>query len=224
MTRAARVFAVCRNLFFPRRCPFCDAVLGFSGPCADCEARLRPVRRSPGAPVPRLGHEARHVDFVYAPYFYEGIVRNTILRMKFYERPDLAVPLAETLAGTLRASNEPPFDLLVPVPASGAERRRRGYDVPLRLARTLGGEVGLPVVRALRKTRGTSPQARLSGKARRANLRGAFAARDEAPIAGKRILIVDDVYTTGTTLDECAKALKAAGAAFCAGVCVAAVR
>ncbi len=225
MMRAARVLALCQEVLFPRRCPFCDEVLGFSGPCAACAEGLRPTQRVPGAPVPLLGREARYVDCVYAPYFYEGIARNAILRMKFYDRPELAAPLAADVAEALRAADAlPPFDLLVSVPAVEAERRGRGYDVPKRLAHALGGALELPVARALRKTRETPRQAQLSGKARRSNLRGAFAARPEVPLSGKRVLLVDDVYTTGATLDECAKELKAAGAVLCAGACVAAVR
>lgn len=225
MNGPARVSAWCAKLLLPTRCPFCDAVLGFAGPCAACAKALRAVRCTPGQPVPALQHEARWTDAVYAPYFYEAAVRRAILRMKFSGRPDLARPLADAMAEALRAAGIPLSDAaVVPVPSGRRELRRRGYDVPLHLARVLGGELRLPVWQALCKTRETVPQAQLSGAARRQNLRGAFAVRPPRSVAGRRILLVDDIYTTGATLDACAKALKEAGAASCIGLCIAAVR
>lgn len=214
------------ELLFPARCPFCDAVLGFSGPCAACADALRAVCRAPDQPVPAQGHEMQFMDAVYAPYFYESIVQNAILRMKFHGRPDLARPLARRMAEALRAAALCVHAewRIVPVPSGRAELRRRGYDVPLNLARLLGRELHVPVVQALCKTRETTPQATLSGAERRRNLHGVFAVRETALAAGRKILLVDDVYTTGTTLNECAGALKAAGAASCIGVCIAAVR
>lgn len=228
-SRFARLPALGMELLFPARCPFCDAVPGFSGPCADCAKKLDAVRRARGTPVPAEGHEMRWMDAVYAPYFYESIVQNTILRMKFHGRPDLARPLAGMMAGALRdAGLSLHAACIVPVPSGRGELRRRGYDVPLNLARLLGRELHLPVVQALYKIHETTPQAGLSGEERRRNLHGVFAVREETagkgPVAGRHILLVDDVYTTGTTLDTCAGALKAAGAASCSGICIAAVR
>ena len=229
MSRLVRLPELCLELLFPARCPFCDAVLGFSGPCTDCAEKLDTVRRTPGTPVPAQGHEMRSMDAVYAPYFYESIVQKAILRMKFYGRPDLARPLAGMMAGTLRvAGSSLRAEMIVPVPSGHGELHRRGYDVPLNLAWLLGKELSVPVAQALCKTRETTPQAGLSGEERRRNLHGVFAVRGEGsrgvPLAGRHILLVDDVYTTGTTLDECAWALKAAGAASCIGICIAAVR
>ena len=224
-SRLARLPALGMELLFPARCPFCDAVLGFSGPCEACAEILRPLCRAAGTPVPAEGHEMRWMDAVYAPYFYESIVQNAILRMKFHGRPDLARPLAGRMAETLReAGPSLRAEMIVPVPSGRGELRRRGYDVPLNLARLLGKALHLPVREALYKTRETTPQAGLSGEERRRNLHGAFAVRGDAAVAGRRILLVDDVYTTGTTLDECAGALKAAGTALCTGICIAAVR
>ena len=218
--RLARLPEFCMELLFPARCPFCDAVLGFSGPCADCAQTLRTAARMPGTPVPAEGHETQWIDAVYAPYLYDSIVQSAILRMKFHGRPDLARPLAERMAETLRAAGPSlRAEILGPVPSGHKELRGRGYDVPLNLARLLGKELRLPVVQALCKTRETTRQATLSGEERRRNLNGVFAVREAAPAAlgaaaggssaaGRHILLVDDVYTTGTTLNACAGALK----------------
>ena len=211
MKKSKRLFELCGDILFPRRCPFCDAVLGFSGPCAVCGPALACIRRPLRQPVPKQGHALEHLDAAYAPYFYEPPVRDAVLRLKFENRTDLARPLALLQAEALKAAGcLGDVDALVPVPSGRGERRSRGYDVPLMLA--------------LCKIRETPRQMALSGGERRKNLKNAFSARPDALLEGKRILLVDDVLTTGSTLNECAKALRAAGAAECRGVCAAATR
>ena len=225
MKKSKRLFELCGDILFPRRCPFCDAVLGFSGPCAVCGPALACIRRPLRQPVPKQGHALEHLDAAYAPYFYEPPVRDAVLRLKFENRTDLARPLALLQAEALKAAGcLGDVDALVPVPSGRGERRSRGYDVPLMLARALGRELGLPVMQALCKIRETPRQMALSGGERRKNLKHAFSARPDALLEGKRILLVDDVLTTGSTLNECAKALRAAGAAECRGVCATATR
>lgn len=220
-----RLGQLCIDAVFPRRCPFCDTVLGFGGPCTACEAALRPLRRTPAAPATQNRRRRRLLSAVYAPYVYKPPVRDAILRLKFAGRTDLARPLAAQQAEFLRdAGRAEKIDALVPVPSGKRERRGRGYDVPLLLARAIGRELGIPVLPALEKLRETPRQATLPGNARRSNLRGAFAVRANVCVAGLRLAVVDDVCTTGSTLRECAKALRAAGAVECIGVCIAVTR
>lgn len=221
LLRRAAAFAL--DVLLPRRCPFCGGVIGFSGPCARCEAALPGLRRPAGQPVPPQGRALACLARVDAPYFYEGAVRSAILRMKFSEQPELAHELARQQAEALRQA-PCRFDALVPVPSAKRERRRRSYDVPRLLANALRLQTGLPVLYALEKPRETVQQALLSGEARRRNLRGAFTVRPGVCVKGLRLLIVDDVVTTGSTLNECARALQNAGADCCCAVCVAAVR
>lgn len=95
------------------------------------------------------------------------------------------------------------------MPLHGRRKRARGYDQAGLLARAVAAELGVPLVAVLRRTRGTAPQARLDAERRRANVVGAFAAER----VGGGVLLVDDVTTTGSTLDAAARALLAAGAA-----------
>ena len=141
MKKSKRLFELCGDILFPRRCPFCDAVLGFSGPCAVCGPALACIRRPLRQPVPKQGHALEHLDAAYAPYFYEPPVRDAVLRLKFENRTDLARPLALLQAEALKAAGRlGDVDALVPVPSGRGERRSRGYDVPLMLARALGRE------------------------------------------------------------------------------------
>lgn len=139
---------------------------------------------------------------------YEGTVRLAIERLKYDRVTDLAPALGAYLAeGTQKL---PPADLLVPVPLHPARVRERGFSQTLLLAQAAGEQSGLPVdSRSLVRTRHTRSQMGLSREARLVNLRDAFRVRGNA-LEGKRVILVDDVITTGSTLNECARALKRA--------------
>lgn len=185
-------------------------------------AYARPLRQ----PVPKQGHALEHLDAAYAPYFYEPPVRDAVLRLKFENRTDLARPLALLQAEALKAAGcLGDVDALVPVPSGRGERRSRGYDVPVDAGARAGPGAGAACDAGALQNTGNAPgKWLLSGGERRKNLKNAFSARPDALLEGKRILLVDDVLTTGSTLNECAKALRAAGAAECRGVCAAATR
>ena len=104
--------------------------------------------------------------------------------------------------------------VLVPIPLHPARRAWRGYDQALLLARDASERWGIPVVEALARTRDQEPQARLDPDRRRANMRGAFRVARPAAVAGRPVLLVDDVATTGSTLLEAAQALEGAGASW----------
>lgn len=144
---------------------------------------------------------------------YAGGLRTALLAYKERGRQELAGPLAELLADAVRALASLPSPLpadscLVPVPSSRRARRQRGGDHVLRLARGAGRSCGLPVVAALRLTRGVADSAGLTREQRAANLSGALVA---APGGGRAAVLVDDIVTTGATLREAARALGAAG-------------
>jgi ComF family protein len=137
-----------------------------------------------------------------------------IHRFKYREESGLAAPLGDLLAG----GDYPGFRIgdatvVVPVPLHRQRLRERGFNQSLLLARVVGRRHGIPVAaRALRRTAATPPQVTLGRKERERNVRGAFTAGDAAHLPGERALLVDDVYTTGSTLKECARVLVDAGA------------
>ncbi len=103
-------------------------------------------------------------------------------------------------------------DAIVPVPLHPRKQRQREFNQAEYLADALGKALGIPVVKGrLRRVKDTSTQTKLSAEARARNMRGAFAVRDGTAFAGKRLVLLDDVFTTGATLDSCAKALRSAG-------------
>jgi ComF family protein len=134
-----------------------------------------------------------------------------VLALKFRARPEAAGPLARGLAEALQRARLP-GDLIVPVPLSARRRRQRGYDQARRIARPVARAVGLPyTASALRRTRHTAPQSGLPPAARRMGPRGAFVARRSA-IAGRCVILIDDVLTSGATAHAASLALRRAGA------------
>ncbi len=215
------------TLLYPPRCLVCRT-LGESGLCAACAAQIAPVAApfcctcghplAPDGPcfncaVRRPAYRPAPAPWAHMTAFCEP--PSTISSIA--TGPQLAVPLGRRLAGFARdnapALNNLQFDALLPVPMHPVRQRLRGYNQSERLARVVGAELGLPLLtRALARTRPTRPQVGLTGDARRGNLLGAFAVRQPEAVAGKTLLLVDDVATTGASLSECAAALKAAGA------------
>lgn len=215
------------DLVFPPFCPLCRARLGagrrdpLCGACWQALERIEePVCRLCGLPltVPGLcgGCRRRPPAFSYARAAarYGDVVREALHAFKFGGRRALAAPLGELLAapGPGALPGEAP-DLLLPVPLHPRRRRERGFNQSLLLARRVGRAWGLPVrPDILLRTAATSPQTDLSAPARRANVRGAFALRRPELVAGRHVILVDDILTTGATVGECARVLREGGA------------
>jgi ComF family protein len=160
-------------------------------------------------------------DWARAGAQYEGVVRDAIHALKFRGKRALARPLAQLIG-----EQWPPLArdvaALVPVPLGRPRERERGFNQAALLAERLAPGLGVAVrPRWLARLRDTQPQSDLGAAERRANVRGAFEARPE--VAGRHVVVVDDVLTTGATVAECARALRAAGAARIGVVAVARV-
>jgi ComF family protein len=224
------------DALFPPRCDVCDAELGTARRTSVCEPCLRamPPLEPPwcdrcGVPVgsasqtdccsPCLHHPPRFSSARAAALYRPGRpglnpptpLAVAIQRLKYARRRTLADALGQLLADRYPFA---PAALLVPVPLHITRLRERGFNQAVLLARRLGVARGLAVQsRALVRTRATQAQPGLGAAARRANLAGAFAVRAGAAVAGREVVLVDDVLTTGATADACAAVLAAAGAA-----------
>lgn len=146
-----------------------------------------------------------------APYLYEGVIAEVIKKLKFNHSLELSEWIGERLSSFYQTLSWD-IDLMVPVPLSKEGRRSRGFNQSEWIAKAFARKVGLEVApNALIKVRHTETQVGLSGEQRRDNLRGAFVA-EPVLVRGKRILLIDDVMTTGSTFNECTIALLEAGA------------
>lgn len=204
------------SLLFPPRCIFCRRLLARddTAVCQRCQDTIvlsgTPPHRAKGA----------FYRCVYSALWYEGPVRKCLHRYKFGGKSSYAAPLARILAHVLPRDQS--FDLITFVPTNPAHVKRRGFHHTGLLARELSALTGLPCAELLRKTRSTQPMHGLHPARRRANILGAIApAVPMEAIAGRRILVVDDLITTGSTLSECARVLLSQGAAGVWGVTLA---
>jgi ComF family protein len=193
------VCAACWHSILPLTPPLCDS-------CGDPLPTWR-IISVPLARCPRCRRARRTVDRARAIGSYDGALRAIVHALKYEGRRSLAKPLAELMkdrgADVLAGS-----DCLVPVPLHPSRRRTRGFDQALDLARHLG----VPIHQALRRVRATPTQTGLPAAKRHRNVRGAFALAPRArSLAGATAVLVDDVSTTGATLEACARVLKEAG-------------
>ena len=150
-------------------------------------------------------------DYARSAAIYEGQLREALHALKFAGRRALAGPLGDLAAEQCVASLPDGIEALIPVPLARERERERGFNQATLLARRIGRRLDVPTrPRWLARIRATRPQSDLSAAERRANVRGAFGASDR--VAGRHVLLVDDILTTGATLDACARALRDAGA------------
>ena len=203
------------DLLFPPKCPFCQKVQDAAGMCPACETSLPWTDEVHGLRTLRGGL------LCAAPLWYEDSVREAIRRFKFHGGVSAAGPLGELIAQAAAERLSGEFDAVTWVPVSAKRLRQRGYDQSLLLTENACKLWGVEPERLLRKIRDNPPQSGLeSAEDRWKNTQGVYEAAGEP--AGKRILLIDDVCSTGSTLVSAAGTLLAAGAAgvVCAAVAI----
>lgn len=195
------------DLLYPPRCVLCGRLLSVPGPiCARCMDTL-----------PEYDGAAPAVRFTSAgcvSFYYQGTLRESFLRFKFSGASHYAGTYGTWMAHTIRDKLDGRFDVLTWAPVSRARRRRRGYDQAELLCRAVGKQLGMQPVCMLRKIKNAPAQSSLEDAARRrANVSGAYVPYRPERCAGQRVLVIDDIVTTGATLGECSRVLRMAGAA-----------
>lgn len=198
------------HAFFPTHCPFCgEAILRTEECCADCMEQLPALRLKQMALKPLPG-----IAGVQGIYRYADGVRYAIAAMKFQSDRETGLLLGDALGRMVKTRyRQEKIDVMIPVPLSKRRRFTRGYNQAEWLAERVMAHTGIPVqTEVLKKIRHTYEQHQQTAKERSANLAGVFQVADSAAVAGKTILLVDDVYTTGWTASFCAQVLREAGA------------
>jgi len=196
------------NLIFPPKCPFCQKVQDSVGICLACEKAL---------PRTKAGEDCWNGTgglCCAAPLWYEDAARDALLRLKFRGAAAAAEPLGELMARCAAEHFSGRFDTVTWVPISRRRARERGYDQSELLARAACRLWDTKPQALLVKTVDNAPQSTMTdAAARRANVLGVYELRRGMAVSGKRILLVDDIHTTGATLEECIRVLRDAGAA-----------
>ncbi len=214
------------RLIYPPKCVFCSAVVENDrfAVCDNCIEDLPHNTRACrvcGMPLDtvfgdllctRCRKRKRAFESAYVPFVYKDKVRSAILRFKFGNRRASAKTFATYMLLKIRELEGQRPDMITFVPMHFIRRGMRGYNQAELLARALGEIMHVPVKPTLRKTKHTMPQSKRGGRERQKAPKGVYALQKDADVAGKKILLLDDVITTGTTLDVCARILKTAGA------------
>ena len=217
------------NLLVPLSCARCLEAIGDESTlalCASCRRALigPSVARCPrcaletppaaGVGCAACGGKRLRYEAAIALGGYRGTLREAVLAAKEWQETPLASALAELLWGEhVEELNAWKADCVTPVPMHWRRRFARGANGPEAMARALARRMGVACRHVLRRTRHTEPQADLSPPRRRQNVRGAFAVKWPRHVAGHRVVLVDDIMTTGATVAEAARTLKRAGAA-----------
>jgi ComF family protein len=200
------LFSWLLDLIFPPKCIFCRKVLENSkiGVCPACE-----LKYSGGVdPVPGKFFRKCSVALTY-----EGQVRAALLRFKFRDMPGYGATFGRILADTIRKELPDRYDLITWVPVSPKRLKQRGYDQAMLLGKAAALELGDVAVGTLQKPQNNPAQSSLeSAKDRKSNVRGVYTVKDPELVREKRILLIDDVVTTGATLEEASRTLLRAGA------------
>lgn len=202
-----RLFHGAAQALYPDKCILCRKILEKDEMdlCRECRTT------APEFPQGKLN--LQFIDSFTAVWYYKGSVRESLHRFKFLRGTHLAKPYGRLLAMKLLEQCPEGFDVVTCVPISPLRRLTRGYDQDELLARAVAEELELPCRKLLKKVRHNRPQSGIEGHARRrANVLGVYRTVEGEQIEGKRVLLVDDILTTGATAGECARMLLTAGA------------
>jgi len=218
--------SIAADLIFPRRCPFCDELLPFGGRlvCSRCEPLLprtgrnyclkcgRQLKEGTDEYCPSCRKVSHAFDEGRSLFVYDDRVRRSLAAFKYKNRREYADYYSEELYrkfGTYIRSKRP--DALIPVPVSPLRRRRRGYNQAELLAEKLGKLCKIPVKKDLiLRVRETTALKELGRRQRQKNLKKAFKIRGNV-VELKTIMVIDDIYTTGSTMDEISSVFREAG-------------
>ena len=221
-----RVLPRLLNLIYPRRCPVCDDIVGGTRLiCEPCRLRLHPVRepfcKKCGKPLstqeaeycPDCGRRKHLYTRGRAVFEYDFVMREYIGSFKYENRREFGdFYVREMLGSCKEAVRSWNIDLIIPIPLHRSRRRTRGFNQAELIARKLGKELGIPVsADTLLRSRKTKPQKELNDQERRNNLKNAFKI-GKNDLEFKKILLIDDIYTTGSTIDAAASVLLDHGA------------
>lgn len=195
------------RLLFPPKCTLCQTLLTKQETdlCHHCRIQ-----------TPEFQKGKFNFSFLAgwtAVWYYKDDVRQSLLRYKFYNARSYAEIYGRFLAMKLQRDGLDHFDILTWVPTGTVRRLKRGYDHVALIGKSVSRELGQPLTKVLKKVRNTPPQSGIHDPAgRRANVLGAYRVIDPDAITGKKVLLLDDIITTGATVSECARVLLTAGA------------
>ncbi len=204
------------SAFFPHKCIFCGKICADLDYCGQCHPPFMKRRD-----MDFSSRRVPNADGYFSPFFYVKGAKKAILDLKFNRRRQNAVVLGEMMAHCCLGSDFGPVDFVTCVPQSEHSRREREYNQSRLLGERIADVLGFPFYETMVCLRHSTEQKRLTAAERAANILGSFQLKPDATVKKRSILLVDDVMTTGSTLCEAVRILKAAGAKEVFAVCAA---
>lgn len=216
------------ELIFPSRCIICKQLLKGNAPIHICSKCIQEIEfyNKDIVPLSLGGGIKSYCDGVVCAGKYQHSLKKAIRDYKFNERPSFYRAFGELIADKVnRTLNQYPLDVIVPVPMSRKRIAQRGYNQAALIALRASQILSVPLeAKSIVKVKDTQRQSSLGRQERLINLNGAFEVTSSCSYVGKTVLLIDDIITTGSTLNECSKALKAAGAKYVFGAVIATTR
>ena len=196
------------DLFFPQICGICGK-LNNEGLCHKCRITLERLSENTIC-NPDLENMYFH-ELIYI-FKYEGLIRKLILDYKFHEKSYMYVCFVNFILNNKKIFEKiQSYDTIIPVPISKKRMKERGYNQSLLIAKNISRKVKIPLqVNCLWKTRNIVEQSKLNKEQRKENIQNVYELKNEEILNNKRILLIDDIYTTGSTVNECCKILQGA--------------
>lgn len=210
------------KLIYPNTCGFCDKILENGFICDECQKLILPVGNTCdicGREIENISnrclnclHKKAYYSKLIYIYKYKDIIRKKIIAFKFNNKTYLCRCFAENIVRKL-VKLEEKFDIIIPVPIHWKRLRKRGYNQSYLVAKEVSKKLKVNLEnKVLMKKKNTAPQSSLKRKERKSNTSSAYSVQKKEKIIGKKILLIDDIFTTGATVNECSKELKYAGA------------
>ena len=206
------------DIIYPPKCPACKAPVSAQGAwCQACLAKILSVRQ-----INMSEHHLTYLDSCHVVCEYTGGLKRIIHDMKFRQQKRYAIHLSWMIQHYINIEEFPPIDYVIPIPLHAQRLKERGYNQAEAIFKDWAMKKNMPwAPDILARMRHTIPQWELNMIERKQNIKGAFVIAKPGMVKDKNIIVVDDIITTGITLDECAKVLKKAGATSVHGLTVA---
>ncbi len=200
------------KLLFPPKCIFCGRIIDYESDIEICETCYNKIPF-----IDIINYEldrTRYYDELICLCKYSGIIKECLIKFKFYEKVSCYRTLSKLMSVKIKkVSNSKKYDMIMSVPLHRKKQKLRGYNQSLLISRSISGEIGIPEQSSfLKKVRETESQSLLTRDRRYLNVKAAFEVRKTEKIKGRSVLLIDDIFTTGSTINECASVLKRAGA------------
>lgn len=199
------------NLIFPNVCGFCNKI-NKNSLCINCGQKLEKYKIN--CIKNHTNDRSKYFDYLFCALKYENFVRDKIILYKFYEQSYLYKTFVKIIIKNKKIYRFLKlYDIIISVPMTETKKKIRGYNQSELIAKELAKSLGLIFAKdILVKVKETQTQSTLSKTQRKNNIKGAFQVLDKTKIENKKVVLIDDIYTTGNTVNECSRMLKKAGA------------